>query len=195
MEERPMIKYQKKKIVAGMILLFSAAQEKALAREDLSQDDDELSEESAASALDLGGPNVLEMMLQDNEQVTPPTPVNGGYFTGLVVQQRIQANWLKSEVGLQLILDGEKLDPRRYQVEWRIVSSHGPAVKALLIHTHDFDFGQRIHIEAPLNMLYGRSLANIEIEARITDREQPEKAPVVVVQTLRELLANGRDGL
>ncbi|WP_141732576.1 hypothetical protein [Oligoflexus tunisiensis] len=190
-----MIKYQKKEIVAGIILLFSAAQEKALAREGLVYGDDDLSEESAASVLDQGGPNILEMMLQDNEQVTPPTPVNGGYLTGLVVQQKIQANWLKSEVGLQIILDGEKLDPRRFQVEWRIVSNQGPAVKAALIDANDFDFGQRIQIETPLNMLYGPRLANIEIEARIVDREQPDRAPLVVVQTLSEMIANGRDGL
>jgi hypothetical protein len=192
MEERPMMKLQKREIVAGIILLCSVARE-AVAREDLSQDDEGMTVESSPSGMDWNGPNILDIMIQDGEGVTPPTPVNGGYLTGMVLQQFVRANWLQSEIELQLFHDGEKVDPRRFQVEWKILSSSSPVVKAHFVESHDF--GQRIYIETPLTTLHTRVLGTIEVEARISDREQPEKEPVVVVQTLRELLSYGRDGL
>jgi len=182
-------------IAAGVFLLVSTTQQ-AGAQATLAEEfDEEITNDMRLSAAYLEGPNILEVMIQDGEQVTPPTPVNGSYLAGLVVHQRIQANWLESEIGLQLFHDGEKLDPRRYQVEWKIVTSPYSVVKARLAESSNLDFGQRIQIETPLNSLNGRLIAAIEIEARIFDREQPDKAPFVVVQTLRELLANGRDGL
>ncbi|HYX38155.1 MAG TPA: hypothetical protein VE954_34070 [Oligoflexus sp.] len=185
--------FKRMEMVAGMILLCSTTNP-ALARNFEVNEDEGLTEGAQTDAY-WNGPNILEVMIQDGEQATPPTPVNGTYFTGLVEQQRIQANWLKSEIGLQMFLEGEKLDPRRYQVDWRIVSSPYSFVKATFVETQGMDFGQKIQIETPLNHLNSRVIATMEIEARIFDRDQPEKAPVIVVHSLRELLANGRDGL
>lgn len=188
-----MMKIQKREIVAGLILLCSTSRE-AVARDYLPEDDEDMAAESSL-AMEFAGPNILDVMIQDNEGVTPPTPVNGGYLSGVVLKQLVRANWLQSEIGLELFHEGEKVDPRRYQVEWKVLSSSSPVVKARIVDSHDLEFGQRIQIETPLTTLHARMLGTIEIEARITDREQPEKAPLVVVQTLRELLHNGRDGL
>jgi hypothetical protein len=193
MEERPMMKNKKREIAAGIFLLCSAAPE-ALARENLLQDQEELDLEISSDGMDLDGSSLLEVMIQDGEGVTPPTPVNGGYLSGAVLKQFVRANWLQSEIGLQLFHEGEKLDPRRYQVEWRILSSPSPVVKAQVMGTQGLEFNQKIQIETPLTTLHKRVLGTIEVEARIIDREDPEKAPVIVVQTLRELLSNGRDG-
>jgi hypothetical protein len=188
-----MIKFQKRELVAGMILLCSGTQN-AVAREfePLEKDDETL---DSPGTLDFNGPSILDVMIQDGEGVTPPTPVNGGYIIGIVLQQYIRANWLQSEVGLQLFHEGEKLDPRRYQVEWKILSSPSPVVKARFAPTRGLDYGQKLQIETPMTPMHARVLSSIEIEARITDRDDPEKAPVIVVQTLGELLGNGRDGL
>jgi hypothetical protein len=193
MEERPMMKFRKRGIVAGIFLLCSAAPE-ALARENLLQDQEELDLEISRNGMDLDGSSILEIMIQDGEGVTPPTPVNGGYLSGAVLKQFVRANWLQSEIGLQLYHDGEKLDPRRYQVEWKVLSSSSPVVKTRVVGSHDLEFNQRIQIETPLTTLHARVLGTIEVEARIFDREQPDKLPVVVVHTLRELLSHGRDG-
>jgi hypothetical protein len=194
MEERPMMKFQKRELVAGLILLCTATGE-SVAREVWLQDSEDMTFEDQGKGSEWDGPNILDIMIQDGEGVTPPTPVNGGYLTGMVLQQYIRANWLQSEIGLQLFHEGEKLDPRRYEVEWKILTSSSPVVKAHFVDSHDLDFGQRIQIETPLTMMHARVLGTIEVEARIIDREEPEKAPVIVVQSLRELLSNGRDGL
>ncbi|HET9239618.1 MAG TPA: hypothetical protein VFO10_20330 [Oligoflexus sp.] len=189
-----MRKFQKRELVAGMILLCSGTVE-ALAREfePLERDDETL---DSAAALESNGPSILDVMIRDGEGVTPPTPVNGGYIVGIVLQQYVRANWLQSEVGLQLFHEGEKLDPRRYEVEWKLMSSPSPVVKARFAPSlRSLDFGQTLQIETPMTLMHARVLGTIEIEARITDRDDPEKAPVIVVQTLGELLGNGRDGL
>ncbi len=188
-----MMKFQKKEVVAGLVLLCSASRE-AVARDFLPEDEDDASIESN-ELVEWGGPNILDVMIQDNEGATPPTPVNGGYLSGVVLRQYVRANWLQSEIGLELFHEGEKLDPRRYQVEWKVLPSSSQVVKARFVDSRDMEFGQRIQIETPLTTQHARVLGGMEIEARITDREQPEKAPLVVVQTLRELLSNGRDGL
>lgn len=189
-----MIKFQKREFVAGMILLCSGTVD-ALAREfeSLEKVDETL---DIPGTLESNGPSILDVMIRDGEGVTPPTPVNGGYIIGIVLQQYIRANWLQSEVGLQLFHEGEKLDPRRYEVEWKILSSPSPVVKARFApSTRSLDYGQMLQIETPMTLMHARVLGTIEIEARITDRDDPEKAPVIVVQTLGELLGNGRDGL
>jgi hypothetical protein len=189
-----MIKFQKRELVAGMILLCSGTVD-ALAREfaPLEKDDETL---DSPESFEFNGPSILDVMIRDGEGVTPPTPVNGGYIIGIVLQQYVRANWLQSEVGLQLFHEGEKLDPRRYQVEWQILSSPSPVVKARFASsTRSLDYGQTLQIETPMTLMHARVLGTIEIEARISDRDDPEKAPVIVVQTLGELLGNGRDGL
>lgn len=189
-----MMKFQKREVVAGLILLCSASGE-AVARDYLSEDEEDATIENSSDLVEWGGPNILDVMIQDNEGVTPPTPVNGGYLSGVVLRQYVRANWLQSEIGLELFHEGEKLDPRRYQVEWKVLPSSSQVVKARFVDSRDLEFGQRIQIETPLTTQHARVLGSMEIEARITDREQPEKAPLVVIQTLRELLSNGRDGL
>jgi hypothetical protein len=145
MEESPMMKYQKREIVAGIILLCSAAGE-SVARENALETSEDTTVESVNPGSEWDGPNVLDIMIYDGEGATPPTPVNGGYLSGVVVQQTIQANWLQSELGLELFHEGEKLDPRRYAVEWKIVSSPSPVVKARLVESQDFEFGQKLQI-------------------------------------------------
>ncbi len=187
-----MMKSHKIEITLGMILICSGTTEAAPLDWETVDRDENTRENSGV--MDYSGPNILDIMIQDGEGATPPTPVNGGYILGIVLQQFIRANWLQSEVGLQVFHDGEKLDPRRYDVEWKIVSSP-TAVKARLGTMKSLDYGQTLQIETPMTLMHARVLGSIEIEARITDREQPEKAPMVIVQSLTELLSNGRDGL
>ncbi len=71
-----MMKFQKKEVVAGLVLLCSASRE-AVARDFLPEDEDDASIESN-ELVEWGGPNILDVIIQDNEGATPPTPVNGG---------------------------------------------------------------------------------------------------------------------
>lgn len=174
---------------AGLLLLLAPA-EGAGARESLQEESDVLVQSNY-----LDGPNVLEGMIQDEEHAASPTVVSGSYLAGLVVHQEVRASWVQSDIGIQLFLEGEKLDPRRYQIDWKVTVSPYSVAKARFVGANTVDFGQKIQIETPLNSLNGRLIGAIEIEARVSDREQPEKAPEVIVQTLRDMLANGRDGL
>jgi hypothetical protein len=175
-------------ILAGIILLLVPA-----VKAGASQMNNE--GEIPADAGYLTGPNILEMMILDDERATPPTPVSGSYLMGLVVNQTLLGSLVQSDVGIQIYLDGERLDPRRYQVEWKVLTRSAAPVRAKFIDSTSIGFAQLLQITVPLNPLHGRLLGDIAIEVRVTDREQADTAPVILVHNLRDLLLNGRDGL
>ncbi len=181
--------FRKIEVCAGLVLLLASLKEASagsiLLAESLSTSDSE----------SLDGPNILGIMIQDGEKAVPPTPVTGGYIAALVIAEEVQANWLQSEIGIQLIFNGEKLDPRRYHIDWKLVVSPYSVARLRLTESNEPEFSQKIQLQTPLNNRNAQLIGAIEIEALIYDREQPDKPAEVLVQTLRELLQNGRDGL
>jgi hypothetical protein len=111
-------------------------------------------------------------------------------LTAWIFKRDIQGDWIVRDIGIQAYVDGERLDPQQFMIEWKLSVSH-KAANANFVDRIPSAYDQVIHVEVHFRDRMSVSFDLIEVEAKIVDLQNPDKSPDVIRTTLRDLLVNG----